>query len=69
MDILNSVLETLAMGLTAIVLLFLSVYLMERITPFSIKKEIEEDHNLAAGILCGSVVIGVAMVIAAVSQG
>ena len=56
-------------GQYLLVLLFLSVYLMERITPFSIKKEIEEDHNLAAGILCGSVVIGVAMVIAAVSQG
>lgn len=69
MQILEAIGATIAMGLTAIGLSFFAVYMMERLAPFSIQKEIEEDHNVAAAILCGSVIIGVAMVVAAVAQG
>jgi len=36
---------------------------------FSIKKEIEEDQNIALGIVIGSIMIGIAMIIAAAIQG
>ncbi|MCY7377399.1 MAG: DUF350 domain-containing protein [Pyrinomonadaceae bacterium] len=36
---------------------------------FSIKKEIEEDHNTALGIVIGSIMIGIAIIIAAAIQG
>lgn len=36
---------------------------------FHIHKEIEEDHNTALGIVIGSIMIGLAMIIAAAIQG
>ncbi len=43
-----------------------SVWLMEKVTPFSIRKEIEEDQNVALGITLGSTLIGLAIILAAV---
>ena len=37
---------------------------MERIAPFSLKKELAEDDNVAVGIVLGSIVIGLSMIIA-----
>ncbi len=39
------------------------------VTPFSIRKEIEEDQNTSLGIVIGSVVIGLAIIIAAAIHG
>ena len=36
---------------------------------FPIKKEIEDDHNTALGIVIGSIMIGIAIIIAAAIQG
>jgi len=66
--IVEPVITTLAVGGAAIILLLLSVWLMEKLTPFSLRKEIEEDHNNAAAILCGAIVIGIALVISAAAS-
>jgi uncharacterized membrane protein YjfL (UPF0719 family) len=34
-------------------------------TPFSLRKEIEEDQNVALGVVLGAVVIGIAIIVAA----
>ncbi len=36
---------------------------------FPIKKEIEEDQNIALGIVIGAIMIGIAIIIAAAIQG
>ena len=36
---------------------------------YPIKKEIEEDQNIALGVVIGSIMIGLAMIIAAAIQG
>ncbi len=36
---------------------------------YPIKKEIEDDHNTALGIVVGSIMIGIALIIAAAIQG
>ena len=36
---------------------------------YPIKKEIEEDHNTALGIVIASIMIGIALIIAAAIQG
>lgn len=68
-DIIKPVVSTLIIGAVAIALLFISVWLMEKLSPFSLRKEIEDDHNVSAAIVIGAIVIGVALVIAAVAQG
>ena len=40
-------------------------FIFEKITPFSIRKEIEEDHNIALAIMFGAVILGLAIIIAA----
>ena len=55
-----------AIGLIVFAVAFMIVVL---IAPFSVKKEIEEDHNTALAIIIGALIIGIAMIIAAAIQG
>lgn len=51
-------------------LTFLLAFLViTKITPFSIRKEIEQDQNTALGIVIGSVLLGLAIIIAAAIHG
>ena len=60
-----------ALVYTAIgVLIFAAAFwIMAKVIPFSVRKEIEEDQNTALGIIMGSVVIGLALIIAAAVHG
>ncbi|MGE3315457.1 MAG: DUF350 domain-containing protein [Planctomycetaceae bacterium] len=40
-----------------------------RILPFSLRKELEEDHNTAVAIIAGSMLIGISIIIAAAILG
>ncbi len=53
-------------GLVVFAIAFLVVVL---VSPFSVKKEIEEDQNTALAIIIGALIIGIAMIIAAAIQG
>lgn len=55
-----------AIGLIVFALAFLIVVL---VSPFSVKKEIEEDQNTSLAIIIGSLIIGIAMIISAAIQG
>jgi uncharacterized membrane protein YjfL (UPF0719 family) len=52
-----------------LVVFAIAFWLMAKLTPFSLRKEIEEDQNTALGIIMGAVVIGIAVVIAAAVSG
>ncbi|MDA1267378.1 MAG: DUF350 domain-containing protein [Planctomycetota bacterium] len=67
-QLINPLIETLVIGAVAILMLFLSVWLMEKLSPFSLRKEIEDDHNTSVAIVVGAIVIGVALVIASVAR-
>ena len=41
----------------------LAFVMMRRLLPFNIYKELEEDQNIALGILMASVMIGIAIII------
>ena len=43
--------------------------LVVKISPFSIRKEIEDDQNTALGIIMGAVIIGIALVVSAAIHG
>ena len=44
-------------------------WIMVKVAPFSIKKEIEEDQNIALGVIMAGVIIGIALIIAAAVHG
>ena len=52
-----------------LVVFAIAFWLMAKLTPFSLRKEIEEDQNTALGVIMGAVVIGIAVVIAAAISG
>jgi putative membrane protein len=68
-QLLNLVLTTLVFSLIGIVLFALAFLIIVKIAPFSTRKEIEEDQNVALAILIGSVIIGIAMIVASAVHG
>ena len=47
----------------------LAFFLMVKVTPFSIRKEIEEDHNIALAIIMAGVIIGISLIISSAIGG
>ena len=47
------------------VVLLVFFYFIEKVLPFSMRKEIAEDHNVSLGIILGAFVIGLSIIIAA----
>jgi putative membrane protein len=47
----------------------LAYVIIVKASPFSIRKEIEDDQNTALAIIIGSVIIGVSLIIAAAVHG
>lgn len=39
------------------------------VSPFSVKKEIEDDQNIALAVIIGSIIIGIALIISSAIQG
>lgn len=65
-NVIETTVIFVAIGLIVFAIAFLIVVL---VSPFSVKKEIEEDQNTSLAIIIGSLIIGVAMIIAAAIQG
>ncbi|MEZ6189036.1 MAG: DUF350 domain-containing protein [Planctomycetota bacterium] len=64
-QLLNSLVYT-GVGVFVFALAF---WVMGKAIPFSVRKEIEEDQNTALGIIMGSVILGLAIIIAAAVHG
>jgi putative membrane protein len=62
-------LNTLVYTLFGIVIFALSFWIMAKVSPFSVRQEIEGDHNTALAILMASVILGLAIIIAAALHG
>lgn len=68
-QLLNLLLTTLVFSLVGIILFALAFFIIVKIAPFSTRKEIEEDQNTALAILIGSVIIGIAVIVASAVHG
>lgn len=61
----NNIFISIIYGLIGIFLLLIGYYLYELVTPFSVKKELLEDQNIALGIVIAAFILGMAIIIAA----
>jgi uncharacterized membrane protein YjfL (UPF0719 family) len=68
-QLLNLVIQTLIFCVIGVVTFALAFWIIVKATPFSVRKEIEEDQNTALAVVIGAVIIGIAIVIAAAIQG
>ncbi len=57
--------DSIVYSIVGTAVLGLSFYVIEKLLPFSMRKEIAEDHNTALGIILGAFVIGLSIIIAA----
>ncbi len=67
--LISAVVSSILFSLIGMAVCGLAFLVIAKVTPFSLRKEIEEDQNTALGILIGSIMIGLSIIIAAAIHG
>jgi len=62
---METILSVLGISALGVVIFSIAFAIMVKLSPFSVKKEIEVDQNTSLAILYGSVFIGLAIIISA----
>jgi len=65
----RSVIATLVFSFIGILMFALAFWIIVKSAPFSVRKELEEDQNVALGIVIASVIIGIALIVSAAVHG
>ena len=65
----DSLVSALIYSVLGLVLFGIFWMFVVKVTPFSIRKEIEEDQNTSLGIILGAMIIGISLIIAAAVGG
>jgi uncharacterized membrane protein YjfL (UPF0719 family) len=68
-DIWTVIAETALFTLLGIAMFGVAFWLISRFTPFSIRKELEQDHNVSIAIVIAAVIIGIAVIVASAIHG
>jgi uncharacterized membrane protein YjfL (UPF0719 family) len=63
------VVDSLLYSVLGTVVLLAAFALIERVLPFSLRKEVAEDHNVALGIILGAFILGVSLIISSAIRG
>jgi len=56
-------------GVLGIAMFAIALKVIVRVSPFAIRKEIEEDQNVALALVIASIFVGLAIIVAAAIQG
>ncbi|HJV91742.1 MAG TPA: DUF350 domain-containing protein [Holophagaceae bacterium] len=68
-DLMGHVQTAVVFAGLGLVLFAIMWLLIVKLTPFSIRKEIEEDQNISLAVLIGSVFLSIAIILAAAIHG
>jgi len=68
-DLAGVLITTAVFTVFGLLVFGLAYFVIVKASPFSIRKEIEDDQNVALAVIIGSVIIGVALIIAAAVHG
>ena len=68
-SLLPIVVTTVVFVVIGLLVFAVAFFIIGKATPFSVRKEIEEDHNVALAIVIASVLLGSAIIIAAAIHG
>jgi uncharacterized membrane protein YjfL (UPF0719 family) len=66
---LKPIVTSLVFSVIGLVMFLIAFKAITWLSPFPIRKELEEDQNVAVGILLGAVMLGLAIIIAAAIHG
>lgn len=67
--ILQALWQSLLFSAVGLGVFVVGFYVIRRILPFDVHKELEVDQNVAVGIVIGSFIIGLALIISAAIHG
>ena len=68
-DLAGVLVTTAVFTVFGLIVFGLAYVIIVKASPFSIRKEIEDDQNVALAIIIGSVIIGVSLIISAAVHG
>ncbi|GLH66345.1 DUF350 domain-containing protein [Geothrix edaphica] len=68
-QLLHQLLVAAVFSLLGLVILGVVWLVLVKILPFSLRKEMEDDQNIALGIVLGSLILGISLIIAAAIHG
>lgn len=68
-QLIEVLITTTVFVILGLVVFAVSFFIMEKVTPFPIHKELEEDQNIAVGIVIAALILGIAIIIAAAISG
>lgn len=68
-SLLQTVVTTIVFVVIGLIVFAIAFVIIGKATPFSVRKEIEDDQNIALAIVIGSVILGSALIIAAAIAG
>ncbi len=68
-ELIPVLVTTVLFVLVGLVVFALAFLVIEKVAPFSVRKELEDDHNVALAIVIASVILGSALIIAAAIHG
>jgi uncharacterized membrane protein YjfL (UPF0719 family) len=68
-SLLPIVITTVVFVVLGLIVFALAFVIIAKATPFSVRKEIEDDQNIALAIVIGAVILGSAIIIAAAIHG
>lgn len=68
-QVLKGVISALVYSGVGLLVFVVGFFVVKTILPFDVKKEIEVDQNTSLGIMIGSFIIGLAIIVAAAIHG
>ena len=63
------VVDSLVYSVLGTAILLAAFAFIERVLPFSLRKEVAEDQNVALGIILGAFILGVSLIISSAIRG
>jgi uncharacterized membrane protein YjfL (UPF0719 family) len=63
------IVDSLLYSVLGTAILLAAFALIERVLPFSLRKEVAEDQNVALGIILGAFILGVSLIISSAIRG
>lgn len=65
----EALISSAAFSIVGLLVFGLAFFVMDKLSPFSLRKEIEEDHNMALAIIMAGVIIGIALIVSSAVGG
>jgi len=63
------VLDSIFYSVLGTVILLATFWVIEKVLPFSLRKEIAEDQNVGLGIILGAFILGISLIISSAIRG